>query len=77
MATWVYLPKIALHPGQTGGTHALVIAGQMTAGDPEAKPRRSARTGWVFEIDEGVATAEIGRRRGQSHSRAGARITGR
>ena len=26
MAAWVYLPKIALHPGQTGGSHALVIA---------------------------------------------------
>ena len=37
MTAWVYLPKIALHPGQTGGAQALVIASQMTAGDPEAQ----------------------------------------
>jgi Protein of unknown function (DUF1553)/Protein of unknown function (DUF1549)/Planctomycete cytochrome C/Concanavalin A-like lectin/glucanases superfamily len=53
MTTWVYLPKIALHPGQTGGSLALVIAGQMTAGDSERTPP-IAPTGWVFEIDEGV-----------------------
>jgi hypothetical protein len=53
MAVWVLLPEIALHPGQTGGTHALVIAGQMTAGDAEAKPAVPP-IGWVFEIDEGV-----------------------
>ena len=59
MTTWVYLPKIALHPGQTGGSLALVIAGQMTAGDSERTPP-IASTGWVFEIDEGVAQAEAG-----------------
>ncbi len=53
MTTWVYLPKIALHPGQTGGSLALVIAGQMTAGDSERTPP-VAPTGWVLEIDEGV-----------------------
>lgn len=58
MAAWVYLPKITLHPGQTGGGHALVIAGQMTAGDSEAKPAVPA-TGWVFEIDEGVARLRL------------------
>ena len=42
MTAWVYLPKIALHPGQTGGSQALVIAAQMTAGDPEAKPAGAA-----------------------------------
>ena len=46
MTAWVYLPKIALHPGQTGGSHALVIAWQMTAGDPEAKPAAPS-VGWV------------------------------
>ena len=54
MTAWVYLPNITLHPGQTGGGHALVIAGQMSAGDSDAKPVVPP-TGWVFEIDEGVA----------------------
>ena len=58
MAAWVYLPEIALHPGQTGATHALVIAGQLTAGDAEAKPAVPP-TGWVFEIDEGVARLRL------------------
>src|SRR5688572_30779721 len=58
MAAWVYLPKIVLHPGQTGGSHALVIAGQMSAADPEAKPAVPP-TGWVFEIDEGVARLRL------------------
>ena len=58
MTAWVYLPKIVLHPGQTGGSHALVIAGQMTAGDPEAKPAVPP-VGWVFEIDEGVARLRL------------------
>ena len=53
MTTWLHLPKIELHPGQTGGSLALVIAGQMTAGDSERTPP-VAPTGWVFEIDEGV-----------------------
>jgi uncharacterized protein DUF1553/concanavalin A-like lectin/glucanase superfamily protein len=53
MTAWVYLPKIDLHPGQTGGSLALVIAGQMTAGDSERTPP-IAPTGWIFEIDEGV-----------------------
>ena len=43
MTAWVYLPKIALHPGQTGGSQALVIASQMAAGDPEAKPAAAVR----------------------------------
>ena len=58
MTAWVYLPKIALHPGQTGGSHALVIASQMTAGDAEAKPAVPP-TGWIFEIDEGVARLRL------------------
>ena len=53
MTTWLHLPKITLHPGQTGGSLALVIAGQMTAGDSERTPP-VAPTGWVLEIDEGV-----------------------
>jgi mono/diheme cytochrome c family protein len=53
MTAWVYLPKVELHPGQTGGSLALVIAGQMTAGDSERTPP-VAPAGWVFEIDEGV-----------------------
>jgi hypothetical protein len=47
-----------LHPGQTGGSHALVIAGQLTAGDPEAKPP-VPQTGWILEIDEGVARLRL------------------
>jgi hypothetical protein len=58
MTAWVYLPKITLHPGQTGGSHALVIASQMTAGDAEAKPAIPP-TGWIFEIDEGVARLRL------------------
>ena len=58
MAAWVHLPKIALHPGQTGLSHALVVASQMSAGDAEAKPAIPA-TGWVFEIDEGVARLRL------------------
>jgi len=58
MAAWVYLPKIVLHPGQTGGSQALVIASQLTAPNPEAKPAIPA-TGWVFEIDEGVARLRL------------------
>ena len=58
MAAWVHLPKIALHPGQTGLSHALVIAAQMTTADPEAKPAIPA-IGWVFEIDEGVARLRL------------------
>jgi hypothetical protein len=58
MAAWVHLPKIALHPGQTGLTHALVIASQLSAGDAEAKPAIPP-TGWVFEIDEGVARLRL------------------
>ena len=53
MMAWLHLPKIELHPGQTGGSLALVIAGQMTAGDSERTPP-VAPTGWIFEIDEGV-----------------------
>ena len=45
MAAWVYMPEITLHPGQTGGTHALMIAGQLTAGDAEAKPAVPPRVG--------------------------------
>jgi hypothetical protein len=58
MSAWVHLPKIVLHPGQTGGAHASVIAAQMTVGDPEAKPAIPA-TGWIFEIDEGVARLRL------------------
>jgi hypothetical protein len=58
MAAWVFLPKITLHPGQTGGSHALVIASQMTAGAAEAKPAVPS-TGWIFEIDEGVARLRL------------------
>jgi hypothetical protein len=58
MMTWVYLPKIVLHPGQTGGSLALVIAGQMTAGDPERTPP-VAPAGWIFEIDEGVTRLRL------------------
>ncbi|RPI48497.1 MAG: DUF1549 domain-containing protein, partial [Acidobacteria bacterium] len=58
MTAWVHLPKIALHPGQTGGAHALVIAGQLTAGDSAATPPVPS-TGWVFEIDEGVARLRL------------------
>jgi hypothetical protein len=58
MAAWVYQPEITLHPGQTGGTHALVIAGQLTPGEPEAKPAVPP-AGWVFEIDEGVARLRL------------------
>ncbi len=58
MTTWVYLPKITLHPGQTGGGLALVIAGQLTAGDSAATPPVPP-TGWVFEIDEGVARLRL------------------
>jgi mono/diheme cytochrome c family protein len=58
MTAWVYLPAIALHPGQTGGAHALVMASQMTAGDPEAKPAIPP-AGWIFEIDEGVARLRL------------------
>jgi hypothetical protein len=58
MTAWVYLPKIALHPGQTGGSLALVVAGQMTAGDSERTPPISP-TGWVFEIDEGVSRLRL------------------
>jgi hypothetical protein len=58
MTAWVHLPKITLHPGQTGGAHALVIASQMTAGDAEAKPPVPAN-GWIFEIDEGVARLRL------------------
>ena len=58
MAAWVHLPKITLHPGQTGLSHALVIASQMSAGDAEAKPAIPA-TGWTFEIDEGVARLRL------------------
>ena len=55
MAAWIRLPRITLHPGQTGLSHGLVIASQMKAGDPDAKPAAIPPTGWVFEIDEGVA----------------------
>ena len=51
----ILLPKIPLHPGQTGLSHGLVIASQMSAGDPDAKPAAIPPTGWIFEIDEGVA----------------------
>ena len=71
MAAWVHLPKIALHPGQTGLTHALVIASQLSAGDAEAKPAIPP-TGWVFEIDEGVARLRLLDGAGKVHSRAGA-----
>ena len=64
MAAWVYLPKIALHPGQTGGSHALVIAGQMTAGDAEAKPAGSAhRMG--LRNRRRCRTAEVAGQRGK------------
>lgn len=55
MTAWVHLPKIPLHPGQTGLSHALVIASQMSAADPDAKPAAIPPIGWIFEIDEGVA----------------------
>jgi mono/diheme cytochrome c family protein len=58
MTTWVHLPRIALHPGQTGGSHALTIAGQLTAGDSSTTPP-VAPSGWVFEIDEGVARLRL------------------
>jgi hypothetical protein len=58
MTTWVRLPEIARHPGQTGGSHALVIASQVTAGDAEAKPAIPS-AGWVLEIDEGVARLRL------------------
>ena len=58
MTAWVYLPKIALHPGQTGGSQALVIASQIATGDPEAKPAAPS-VGWVVEIDEGVARLRL------------------
>ena len=54
----MHQPEITLHPGQTGGAHALVIASQMTAGDAEAKPPVPAN-GWIFEIDEGVARLRL------------------
>jgi hypothetical protein len=58
MSTWVYLPKIVLHPGQTGGALALVIAGQLTTADSAATPPVLS-SGWVFEIDEGVARLRL------------------
>ena len=58
MTAWVNLPKIELHPGQTGGSLALVIAGQMTSGDSERTPP-VAPTGWIFEIDEGVSRLRL------------------
>ena len=47
-----------MHPGQTGGSQALVIASQIAAGDPEAKPA-APPVGWVVEIDEGVARLRL------------------
>jgi len=58
MTAWVFLPKITLHPGQTGGGQALVIASQLTAGDAASTPPVPA-TGWAFEIDEGVARLRL------------------
>ena len=75
MTAWVYLPKIDLHPGQTGGSLALVIAGQLTAGDSERTPP-VAPTGWVFEIDEGVARLRLVEVRERSSARR-LRITSR
>ena len=71
MAAWVYLPKITLHPGQTGGAHALVIASQMTAGRCRGEAGSSAnRMGLRNRRRRG--TAPVARRRGKSDSRAGA-----
>jgi hypothetical protein len=47
-----------LHPGQTGGALALTIASQLTAADAAATPP-VVSTGWVFEIDEGVARLRL------------------
>jgi hypothetical protein len=58
MTAWVYLPRIVLHPGQTGGALALTIASQLTAADAAATPP-VVSTGWVFEIDEGVARLRL------------------
>ena len=58
MTAWVHLPKIVLHPGQTGGALALVLASQLTAGDATATPPVPS-TGWVFELDEGVARLRL------------------
>src|SRR6185503_1907037 len=46
------------HPGQTGGALALVVAGQLTAGDSAATPPVPS-SGWIFEIDEGVARLRL------------------
>ena len=61
MAASVYLPKITLHPGQTGGSHAQVIASQMTIVPPAPVEGGDAERpkGWVFEIDEGVARLRL------------------
>ena len=61
MTTWVYLPKIALHPGQTGGALAQIIASQMTAVAPAPAEGAVAErpTGWALEIDEGVARLRL------------------
>jgi hypothetical protein len=61
MASWIYLPKIVRHPGQTGAGHAQVIASQMTSPAPASvEGGESERpTGWVFEIDEGVARLRL------------------
>ncbi len=58
MTAWVFLPKITLHPGQTGGGLALTVAAQLTAGDSASTPPVPA-TGWAFEIDEGVARLRL------------------
>lgn len=59
MTTWVYLPKITLHPGQTGGGHALVIASQMTSSPPAppSAPPTPAAVGGAPAT--GVAAAPI------------------
>lgn len=62
MTTWVYFPKMTLHPGQTGGSHALVIASQMSPARPapvDAAETAAPPTGWVLEIDEGVARLRL------------------
>jgi hypothetical protein len=60
MTAWVYFPEITLHPGQTGGSHGVVIASQTSAGAPAALQALNAGpAGWVVEIDEGVARLKL------------------
>ena len=52
MMTWLHLPKIELHPGQTGGSLALVIAGQVTTGDSERHRQWRRRDGFSRSMKE-------------------------